>query len=437
MCLVLPFCSSWPLVLMMSTMTMMVSLLNLNQFFSQTIMLTGLKSSMGGIFVSLSVLILLLSTISETSGNTNYNLVKTLLCVTLVGFFTSINFISFYVLFEASLIPTLALIIGWGYQPERLQAGLYFMMYTACASLPLLISLLIMYWSESSTSMVLSSMLSNMPSTAMSIALTMAFLVKLPLYGCHTWLPLAHVEAPLSGSMFLAGVLLKMGGYGIYMMSFAFNLTLSSSLWGMFVCSVALWGMVISSIICLKQSDLKKMVAFSSVAHMGVVVVGLFSQQSYGVTASLITMVGHALSSSALFCGAYYMYVTINSRSLSLLKGYSFIMPVMIALWFVLSCLNMSVPPSLNFFGEVMLVPFISSLGTTALMIYGISLFLSCAYNLHMFTSVAHGKPNEFATGFDQLKPLQLLVIFMHLVPYLLLFKGDLIVVSFALIMFY
>jgi NADH-ubiquinone oxidoreductase chain 4 len=193
--------------------------------------------------------------------------------------FLSSSMLYFYFFFEASLIPTLFIIVGWGYQPERLQAGVYFMMYTLLVSLPLLLGLIylqsrglgVVIWD---TLMVGYGAGVEGPSgVGLNLVLLIAFLVKLPLFLVHLWLPRAHVEAPVAGSMILAGVLLKLGGYGLMRVLMKFTFLFNRL--GGFVISLSLVGMVSIGLVCCRMNDLKALVAYSSVAHMGLVVSGL------------------------------------------------------------------------------------------------------------------------------------------------------------------
>nr|YP_010580928.1 NADH dehydrogenase subunit 4 [Sternaspis chinensis]YP_010580941.1 NADH dehydrogenase subunit 4 [Sternaspis liui]QIB72583.1 NADH dehydrogenase subunit 4 [Sternaspis scutata]UZT27139.1 NADH dehydrogenase subunit 4 [Sternaspis chinensis]UZT27152.1 NADH dehydrogenase subunit 4 [Sternaspis liui] len=320
-----------------------------------------------------------------------------LLSLILVLSFSVNNFILFYVFFEASLIPTLLLIIGWGYQPERLQAGVYLMMYTVTASLPLLMSLLVIYKTNFHTSFSLTFWLwphSSLSCPFWSLISVSAFMVKMPLFFVHLWLPKAHVEAPVAGSMILAGILLKLGSYGLIRISlFLFKMT--KPIAPVFM-SISLWGAVISSMICIRQQDLKSLIAYSSVGHMGLLTAGLMSNSKWGWQGSLAMMVAHGLCSSALFAIANMTYEKTNTRSLSLTKGMINIIPMMTFWWFILTASNMAAPPSINLMSEIILLT--ASLSKSIYFSLSIILisFLTATYSLHMFTASQHGPNNSY-----------------------------------------
>nr|UFZ13185.1 NADH dehydrogenase subunit 4 [Neochauliodes rotundatus] len=302
--------------------------------------------------------------------------------------FSSLSLFGFYLFFESSLIPTLILILGWGYQPERLQAGIYLLFYTLFASLPMLIAIMFMS-NESSLYMY---MFNNYEFLNWIFYLSMifAFLVKMPMFLVHLWLPKAHVEAPVSGSMILAGILLKLGGYGllrVILLISHISLVLSI-VWII----ISLFGGFIVSMICLRQVDLKSLIAYSSVAHMGIVLAGLMTLSAWGWSGSYSMMIAHGLCSSGLFCLANISYERMGSRSLFINKGLLNLMPSLCLWWFLLVSSNMAAPPSLNLLGEISLINSIMGWSIDLMYLLMLISFFSAVYSLYLYSYSQHGK---------------------------------------------
>nr|YP_009183173.1 NADH dehydrogenase subunit 4 [Potamilus leptodon]ALM54895.1 NADH dehydrogenase subunit 4 [Potamilus leptodon] len=346
--------------------------------------------------VSLTILISGLSVLASVrdigkSGNKSSSFVFVVLVLTLVLVFSfSVgSLLIFYVLFEFSLIPILLIILGWGYQPERLQAGKYMMLYTVSASLPLLVLIILVLGEEGSVFWGLGC--GGFGSGwLVSICASLAFLVKLPVYGFHLWLPKAHVEAPVAGSMILAGVLLKLGGYGL--IRFFYLLGLFSSLSISVVFCLGLGGGVVASMVCFVQSDVKALVAYSSIGHMSLVLGGVYSNTDWGWLGCLIMMVAHGLCSSGMFFLAGETYKGYHTRSLYLIKGGLVMIPGVALCWFLMCAINMAAPPSLNLWGELMLGISILSYSIIFAFFTGVMTFLSGLYSWYVYSSTQHGQ---------------------------------------------
>nr|QIJ59982.1 NADH dehydrogenase subunit 4 [Agrypnus sp. YD-2019] len=340
--------------------------------------------------------------------------------------FSSMNLFVFYLFFEVSLIPTLVLILGWGYQPERIQAGMYMFFYTLMASLPMMVSIFYLYYGFDSIDYFFFDNKFN--SFFLYLCMTMVFLVKIPMFFVHLWLPKAHVEAPVSGSMILAGIMLKLGGYGFIRLMPCF-LSVGLTFNFLFVL-VSLFGGFVISLICLRQSDVKSLIAYSSVSHMGLVLGGIMTLNVWGLYGAVVMMIAHGLCSSGLFCLANVSYERLGSRSLFLNKGLINLMPSMSMWWFLLCSSNMAAPPSLNLMGEIMLINSLVSWGLSTMILLMLTSFFSAAYSLYLYSYSQHGKLNSGLYGFNLGVVREYLVMFLHWVPLNLLFlKGDFFVV--------
>nr|ALY11311.1 NADH dehydrogenase subunit 4 [Obrium sp. NS-2015] len=347
------------------------------------------------------------------------------LLLSLFMVFISLDLFIFYLFFEVSLIPVLLLIIGWGYQPERIEAGTYLLFYTFLMSLPMMVS--IFYYYENYFTLSFSLMSEDLDNFLIYLCMTLVFLVKMPMFLIHLWLPKAHVEAPVSGSMILAGIMLKLGGYGLMRLMKVF-ITVGMKINFIFVV-VSLVGGFIVSLICICQSDLKLLIAYSSVAHMGLVLSGLMTLNKWGFLGALIMMLGHGLCSSGLFCLANMMYERLGSRSLYLNKGFINLMPGLSMWWFFLCSSNMAAPPSLNLLGEVLLINSLVSFSDLSMICLSLMSFFSAVYSLFLYSFTQHGKFYSGVYGLYSGVVREYLLMFLHWVPLnVLIIKSDLFV---------
>nr|WOE99573.1 NADH dehydrogenase subunit 4 [Certhia americana] len=338
--------------------------------------------------------------------------------------FSASELLLFYIAFEATLIPTLILITRWGSQPERLNAGIYLLFYTLASSLPLLIAILHLQ-NQTGTlffpilKLSQPTMTASWTGLASSLALLLAFMVKAPLYGLHLWLPKAHVEAPIAGSMLLAALLLKLGGYGIMRVTVLVNTSLNN-LYYPFI-TLALWGALMTSAICLRQLDLKSLIAYSSVSHMGLVVAATMIQTQWAFSGAMILMIAHGLTSSMLFCLANTNYERTHSRILLLTRGLQPLLPLMATWWLLANLTNMALPPTINLMAELTIMIALFNWSSLTIILTGAAILLTASYTLYMLTITQRGPLPSHITSIQNSSTREHLLMALHTIPMILL----------------
>jgi len=308
------------------------------------------------------------------------------LCFWLLGvivfFFLRKKLLPFYILFELRLIPTLLMVFFFGYQPEKLQASMYLLIYTVFSSLPLLLLFLrlggyILFFPQGVVFWFV-------------LFITLGFIVKTPIYLVHVWLPKAHVEAPVAGSMVLAGILLKLGRYGLLL----FCPHLGGRILYLYL-RLRVWGSIFCSLVCIRQADLKGLIAYSSVVHIGVVTVGVVRGLEMGYSCALLMVIAHGICSPMLFALAYLVYNSSHRRVINNNKG-SLATPILAFFLFLLLAINIGVPPRANLWSEVYMFIRFMRMMTASLAFLIASAFVGVIYNLYIYISLSQSKEFDY-----------------------------------------
>nr|YP_010297277.1 NADH dehydrogenase subunit 4 [Lamennaisia nobilis]UML36893.1 NADH dehydrogenase subunit 4 [Lamennaisia sp.] len=391
--------------------------LNFNNFYM------NLYSNLGMDMVSVSLILLTLWIMSivnllsmKVHKKKYYIYVMITMTLILLMNFISMNLFMYYLFFEFSLIPIFLIIMGWGYQPERLKASLYMMFYTMFFSLPFLILMFFIFKNLNSFSMLLfkSLMFSKFWSLFIYLYMIMIFMVKLPIFIFHNWLPKAHVEAPVVGSVILAAIMLKLGGYGIIRMMMLFNLELF--FYNDIFIVLSIFGMIYLSMLCLRQFDMKVIVAYSSVVHMGMMLIGMFSLKIWGVMGGVMMLISHGLCSSSMFIMVNFLYERSHSRSILVNKGWVVFLPSFMTFWFLLCMNNMASPPSLNLVSELFIIFIFLNWSMKILFMLMLGMFLSACYNLYLFTYSFHGVYNHKLMKIFSINILEFMLLVIHFI---------------------
>nr|QCW07967.1 NADH dehydrogenase subunit 4 [Aleyrodidae sp. JXCHN01] len=335
--------------------------------------------------------------------------INSMLVMVLMMTFFNWNFMLFFILFEMSMVLIVVIVMSWGYQPERIEATMFMIILTSMFTLPFFSSLMhnfkkLNFW-----------MLDEQLSTWDFMSFMFIFMVKMPVYFIHIWLPKVHVESPVQGSMILASIMLKLGCFGMIRMTKMATKMMAKH--EFMILSFGLWTTLILSLICNIQSDLKSLVAYSSVVHMSITLVSITLAKSKSILASVIIMIGHGMCSSAMFFMCNQAYKISKSRSMMMNKGILMCMPTASTAWFFLCMSNAPMPPSINIVGELLAFKTAINWSSTMLtMVFLIMLFSSC-FSIIVFCVMAHGKfsMNMKLPPSSTSKPM--MITMMHIIP--------------------
>ena len=344
----------------------------------------------------------------------------------MIGVFAAQDLFLFYIFFEAGLIPMYLIIGIWGGQ-DRIYASYKFFLYTLLGSVLMLIAMLWMV-NEAGTTDIPTLMAYDFPPQAQTwlwLAFFASFAVKMPMWPVHTWLPDAHVQAPTAGSVILAGVLLKMGGYGFIRFSLPMFPEASAQFaWLVFALSMA--AVIITSLIALVQQDMKKLIAYSSVAHMAIVTVGLFAFNVQGLEGSMVVMLSHGLVSGALFLCVGVIYDRLHTREIDRYGGLSINMPKYALLFMLFTMASVGLPGTSGFVGEFLALTGIYKMSSWVALVAGSGIILGAGYMLYLYRRVAFGEqknadaaamPDLSVREWLMLAPIAAVVLWMGVYP--------------------
>jgi len=311
----------------------------------------------------------------------------------MIGVFCALDLVLFYLLFEAGLIPMFLIIGIWGGK-RRIYASFKFFLYTLLGSVLLLLALLYMYFTAGTTdipSLMKTGLFSPQAQTWLWLAFFASFAVKMPMWPVHTWLPDAHVEAPTAGSVILAAVLLKMGGYGFLRFSLPM-FPLASEYFAPFVFALSVIAIVYASIVALVQEDMKKLIAYSSVAHMGFVTMGIFALNTQGIEGAIFQMLSHGIISGALFLCVGVVYDRLHTREIARYGGLANNMPKYAVIFMLFTMANVGLPGTGGFVGELLTLVGAFQANTWVALIATSGVIFAAAYALYLYRRVVFGE---------------------------------------------
>ncbi|MDX2306812.1 MAG: NADH-quinone oxidoreductase subunit M [Hyphomicrobium sp.] len=310
----------------------------------------------------------------------------------MIGVFCALDLILFYLFFEGSLIPMFLIIGVWG-GPRRVYASFKFFLYTLLGSVLMLVAIIVMYGYAGTTDIEKLALTTRFPADMqwwLWLAFFASFAVKMPMWPVHTWLPDAHVEAPTAGSVILAAILLKMGGYGFLRFSLPM-FPVASAEFAPLVFALSVIAIIYTSLVALAQEDIKKLIAYSSVAHMGFVTMGIFSGTQQGVDGAVFQMLSHGIISAALFLCVGVVYDRMHTREIAAYGGLADRMPIYAAIFMVFTMGNVGLPGTSGFVGEFLTLLGTFKVNTWVAFFATTGVILSAAYALYLYRRVVFG----------------------------------------------
>jgi NADH-quinone oxidoreductase subunit M len=348
----------------------------------------------------------------------------------MIGMFVALDMVLFYIFFEAVLIPMFIIIGVWG-GPRRVYASFKFFLYTLLGSVLMLVAVLVIYRLTNTADIPTLMMAEIRPDlqTWLWLAFFASFAVKVPMWPVHTWLPDAHVEAPTAGSVILAGVLLKMGGYGFLRFSIPM-LPNATELFIPLVFTLSVIAVIYTSLVALAQTDMKKLIAYSSVAHMGFVTLGIFTLTPQGVEGAIFQMLSHGIVSAALFLCVGVVYDRLHTREIGRYGGLAHNMPRYAFFFLVFTMASIGLPATSGFVGEFLVLIGAFQVSTTVTVLAATGVVLGAAYMLHLYREVVFGPlDKEDVKRMPQMSlreiaiftPMVVLVIWMGVYPSIVL----------------
>ena len=312
----------------------------------------------------------------------------------LIAVFSILDLILFYVFFERVLIPIFLIIGFWGSRENKIRAAYLFFIYTLVGSVLILLAILFLYFqigtSDYQTLYELTSKLDGDIQKILWLCFFMSFAAKFPLIPFHIWLPQAHVEAPTAGSVILAGVLLKLGSYGLIRFSMPL-FPVATIYFTPLVYTMAAIAVIYTSLTAIRQSDMKRIIAYASVAHMNVILVGMFALNMQGLEGAMIQMLSHGLVSSALFLCVGVLYDRHHSRMVRYYSGMAHTMPIFAIIFLFMTMANIALPCTSSFVGEFLILVGAFQANTTICVLAGTGMILGGGYSLWLFNRIAYG----------------------------------------------